>query len=310
MCEYQSEIYNKVTEVLLRVAQYDANVLLMGESGTGKSFLARKIHENSLRKKGPFVPIDLCSIPKELLESELFGYEKGSFTGSSTTGKPGLVEEAHNGTLFLDEIGDLPLSMQNKILKLLQDRQIRRVGGLREREIDFRLILATNCDLNTMLKTGSFRKDLYYRISGISITVPSLRERKEDIPILANQFLDEFAKKYDKRLEFSDELVEKMMDYDWPGNVRELENFVEASVVGTSKDQQIIAEITELGGNSLQTKHFMYQGRTLKEIMEELEKQVIVETYLRCGSTVQVAKELGISQASASIKIRKYVYET
>lgn len=310
MSHYQSERYGKVIDVLLRIAEYDANVLLMGESGTGKTFLARKIHENSPRKQGPFVPIDLCSIPKELLESELFGYEKGSFTGSSTTGKSGLVEEAHNGTLFLDEIGDLPLSIQSKLLKLLQDKMIRRIGGLKEHEIDFRLILATNCDLKNMLSVGAFRKDLYYRISGISITVPPLRERREDIPILANQFLEEFNNKFHKKLQFSDELMDRMMDYDWQGNVRELENFVEASVVGTSKEQRIIREVTELGGHNLQPRHSIYRGRTLKDILEELEREVVMETYFHCGTTVQVARELGISQASASIKIRKYIRET
>src|SRR6266853_1055450 len=223
----------KMQEVLAtveRVASTNATVLLGGESGVGKDLIARAIHEKSRRASGPFVKINSTAIPENLLESELFGYEKGAFTGA-TTSKPGKFELADKGTLFLDEIGDVPPATQVKLLRVLQEREFERLGGTRTIKVDVRLVAATNRDLRAALEEGTFREDLYYRLNVVAIDIPPLRDHKEDIPALANYFLERYARESAKPLTgITLEAMKRLMDYHWPGNVRELQNIIERCV--------------------------------------------------------------------------------
>jgi len=302
----ESEI-DGIKRIIRRIAPYDATVLLTGESGAGKNYYAKLIHENSLRKEGGFISINCGAIPENLLESELFGYIKGSFTGASTKGKVGLIEMAHQGTLFLDEIGDLPLPMQVKILKVVQEKKYTPIGSLEEKEVDFRLMVATNADLMALVNEGLFRRDLYYRVNVISIVIPPLRERKEDIHRFTSDFLEGFEKKYNKRLTITKEAGSLLEAYHWPGNVRELQNFIEGLVltseVATVTEKVMKKHIQEKMGKSI----IWLEYPSLKEQMEEVEKKIIQSYYERYRSTVKVAKALKISQASASMKINKYV---
>lgn len=227
----KSPAIQEVIEMIRRVSQTDANVLITGESGTGKELVARAIHARSLRCLKSFIPIDCAALPENLLESELFGYEKGAFTGANTS-KQGLFEAAHGGTLFLDEIGEVPLSMQVKLLRALQERQVRRLGSNKFISIDVRILSATNKELKKSASEGAFRDDLYYRLNVIHIHVPPLRERKGDIPILAMHFLNKIASAYKKSAEnISPDAMELLENNTWPGNVRELQNVIERAVV-------------------------------------------------------------------------------
>ncbi len=226
----ESEGINRVKNLIKKVAPTDATVLITGESGTGKELVAKAIHLNSRRKEGKFLSINCAALPETLLESELFGYDRGAFTGADRD-KPGMFELAHKGTIFLDEIGEMPLSMQAKLLRVLQDFKIRRLGGREDIEIDVRIICATNRDIEKEVKEGRFREDLYYRINVFQITLPPLRERRSDIPILLNYFIDKFSKKLGiKRPNISKEFLNYLENYSFPGNVRELENIVERAL--------------------------------------------------------------------------------
>src|SRR5882757_9233841 len=221
----------EVLAIVERVAPTNSTVLLGGESGVGKDLIARAIHEKSRRASGPFVKINSTAIPENLLESELFGYEKGAFTGANTS-KPGKFELADKGTLFLDEIGDVPPATQVKLLRVLQEREFERLGGTRTVKVDVRLVAATNRDLRAALEQGTFREDLYYRLNVVPIDIPPLRERKEDIPYLAHHFVDTLGREMGGRVNgITDAAIDKMLQYSWPGNVRELENVVERSIV-------------------------------------------------------------------------------
>jgi two-component system response regulator AtoC len=227
---FKSKKMKEIVEIAKEVAKTDATVLLYGESGTGKEVIARFIHKESGRK-GRFVPINCSAIPETLLETELFGYEKGAFTGADKR-KEGKVLWADNGTLFLDEIGDMPISIQGKILRLLQDKCFERVGGLERIEVDVRFIAATNQNLEEKIKEGKFREDLFYRLNVININIPPLRERKEDIIPLAKYFIDFYSKKYRKEIkEISERALNSLLNYSWPGNVRELENVIERTII-------------------------------------------------------------------------------
>ena len=221
----------------LRIAAVNTTVLILGESGVGKGLIARFIHENSLRNKGPFIKINCGSIPESLLESELFGYETGAFTGAKREGKPGLVELAHKGTLLLDEIADLPLNLQVKLLQVIQERELTRIGGTKPIRIDIRIIASTNKDIRKMVKQGEFREDLYYRLNVIPITIPPLRERKEDIELLIDFFISHYNKKHNKSISLQEDVIEALLQYCWPGNVRELENLMERLVVTSEMNQ-------------------------------------------------------------------------
>lgn len=232
----RSEQMQKVLEVISRIAKNDSTVFIYGESGTGKELVARAIHLASRRKDKPFVGINCAALPESLLESELFGHEKGAFTGAIRTSK-GLFSQAHGGTILLDEIGDMPLSIQAKFLRVLQERQFYQVGGERPLEVDVRVIVATNKNLEELVGQSLFREDLYYRIRVIPIILPPLRERVDDIPLLAESFLKKFGRQMNKRVKgFSPAAMHRLMLYDWPGNVRELENTIEYAVAMTVQD--------------------------------------------------------------------------
>ncbi|MEO0287112.1 MAG: sigma-54 dependent transcriptional regulator, partial [candidate division WOR-3 bacterium] len=292
---YKSSKMKEITLLAKDVAKTDATILLTGESGTGKEILARFIHKESGRK-GRFVPVNCSAIPETLLESELFGYEKGAFTGADRR-KEGKVLWADNGTLFLDEIGDMPLALQGKILRLLQDKCFERVGGLETIYVDVRFIAATNQNLEEKIKEGKFREDLFYRLNVIKIHIPPLRERKEDIIPLAKYFIDFYSKKYRKEIkEVSERALENLLKYSWPGNVRELENVIERTVILTKGEK-----IENFAG--IEMKESKYEP--LK--MEEVEK-IHIEKILKMvnGNISKASEILGIHRNTLREKIKKY----
>ncbi len=294
-----SEMQSVFTTVR-KVASTDASVLVQGESGTGKELIARAIHALSLRKEGPFVPINCGAIPESLLESELFGYEKGAFTGANTQ-LQGKVEFAQKGTLFLDEIGELPIQLQVKLLRFLQEKTIQRVGGREDVVVNTRILAATNKDLAKEIGAGRFREDLYYRLGVVMIKVPPLRERKGDIVILATFFLKRYCALYNKRVRgFNAAALESIESHQWPGNVRELENKIQRAVL-LSEGPLVEPRDLELE-SSMKTdmpRNVNPGSRTLKEAKDDLEKNMIVSALDRHGGNVaQSAEELGISRPS------------
>ncbi len=309
LIETNNSKIKSIQKQIYKIAPYDTSVLFMGESGVGKSEYARMIHRESHRKDGPLIIIDCGAIPANLLESELFGYEKGAFTGAISNGKKGLIEMGDKGTVFLDEIGELPPTLQVKLLKVLQDKKIMRVGGTAAYDIDFRLISATNRNLKEEVKSGEFRKDLYYRINVITIEIPPLRERKDDIEVFATHFCNMLNSKYNTNKEFSPECLEIMTKYSWPGNIRELQNVIEALVITLEEDiidkeslpNEVLAKLDE-------NSHGKYEiGKMpLKTILEMVEREIILEAYEKYKTTTKVAEILGISQASVSLKLKKY----
>src|SRR5712672_2320105 len=292
-----------------RVAPTNSTVLLGGESGVGKDLIARAIHEKSRRASGPFIKINSTAIPENLLESELFGYEKGAFSGAAGT-KQGKFELADKGMLFLDEIGDVPAAIQVKLLRVLQDREFERLGGTKTHKVDVRLIAATNRDLRAALEEGTFREDLYYRLNVVPIDIPPLRERKEDIPALANFFLERYARESAKPVVgITSEAMKKMMDYHWPGNVRELQNIIERGVTlssGTTLDGADIHLDTIQGktaaASSSSGDQFLPEGMTL----EQWEDNMIREALRRAnGNKSQAARLLGLSRNALRYRLSK-----
>jgi len=236
---YASEKMHRIKEMIDQIANTDVTVLIQGESGVGKEVVARSIHRNSLRKDKPFIKVNCAAIPQELLESEFFGYEKGAFTGAYRQ-KPGKFELAHGGTIFLDEIVEIPSSLQAKLLQVLQDREFSRLGGKRDVRVDIRVIAATNRNIEESVKSGHFREDLYYRMNVVNITIPPLRERKEEIPLFVEYFLDKFRGKYNKKIKpLSEGAMKIFLQNPWSGNVRELENIVHRYVVMGNEDELI-----------------------------------------------------------------------
>ncbi|MDA8351600.1 MAG: sigma 54-interacting transcriptional regulator [Firmicutes bacterium] len=308
-----------------RVAPTDTTVLLLGESGVGKEVFARTIHRQSPRfEDGSFITVNCGAIPPDLIESELFGYEPGAFTGAKKEGKPGIFEIAENGTIFLDEIGELPQPMQVKLLRVLQERSLRRVGGIRSVPFNARIIAATNRNLMDMVKKGEFREDLYYRISVVPIEIPPLRHRRNDIKPLLLHFLDHFNKKHRTSRYFLPEVYEKLRDYDWPGNVRELANLVERVVITSPTDAITTQMIPETHGFSktmeeerepgvraeINGEPYFLSGEgsfpNLPAFSAQVEREVLAQAYRRHHSSYQVAKRLSISQSSAIRKAYKY----
>ncbi len=242
---YANEKMRRIKEIVDQVANTDVTVLIQGESGVGKEVVARSIHLNSFRREKPFVKVNCAALPQELLESELFGYEKGAFTGAYRQ-KPGKFELANGGTIFLDEISEMSLSLQGKLLQVLQDREFSRLGGKKDIRVNVRVLIATNKKIEEGVKNGQFREDLYYRLNVVNITVPPLRERREEIPILTEYFLDKFSKKYQKKIHsLSDKMIKVYSQYHWPGNVRELENMIQRFVV-LGDEKPILEELNLL----------------------------------------------------------------
>lgn len=299
----RSKSLEELKQKVQTIAPSDISVLIRGESGTGKELFAHSIHQLSERSQQPFIKVNCAAIPEQLLESELFGYEEGAFTGARKGGKKGKFQLADKGTLFLDEIGDMPLNMQAKLLRVLQDGEVEPVGATETEQVDVRIIAATNRPLEKMIEEKRFREDLYYRINVIPFTVPPLRERVEDIPVLARKFMDKSAEKSGKRLKGLDPLVLEIFNrYSWPGNIRELENVIEASTYFTS-DETITEESLPAyikGDNS-----YKFDEKSLKEILEETEKKVITQTLKKYDDRRSAAKALGISKSSLYEKIKK-----
>ncbi len=292
-----SEKMQAVLALVERVAPSNVTVLIGGESGVGKDLIARAIHEHSQRASGPFIKINSTAIPETLLESELFGYEKGAFSGA-TASKPGKFELADRGTLFLDEIGDVPASIQVKLLRVLQEREFERLGGTKTHKVDVRLIAATNRDLRAALEEGTFREDLYYRLNVVAIDIPPLRDHKEDIPALVKFFLEKFAKESDvPPKSLTPDAMKLLMDFRWPGNVRELENVIQRAITLSEKTTLDVSDIQldsrTPRGNSSANSFLLPEGMTL----DQWEQETIREALKRAnGNKSQAARMLGLSR--------------
>jgi PAS domain S-box-containing protein len=297
----RSEIIKNIKEQALRVAKSNSTVLITGESGTGKEVFARAIHYASLRSRGPFINLNCGAIPENLLESELFGYEGGAFTGALKEGKAGKFELADGGTIFLDEIGEMPLHLQVKLLHVLQNREVERVGGTKKIPVDVRIIAASNRDLDKMMQERKFRKDLYFRLGVIPLYIAPLRDRKEDIPLLVNYFIENLARKMNRpNLSVSQEIIDKFLGYHWPGNIRELENALEYAV--NMCPGQVLTPAYIPPGINKPKQEYEETGKSLKTLLHNCERQVIEEYLHRFGSSSneknQVARVLGISRAT------------
>lgn len=307
---WKSTLMKEILSLVKIIAPTDSSVMLTGETGTGKSVLARYIHENSNRSEGNFVEINCAAIPDSLIESELFGYESGAFTGANSKGKIGLIGLADGGTLFLDEIGDMPLNLQAKLLQTLQNRTVTRVGGDKAEDVDIRLITATNMDLEKMVEEGTFRSELYYRINVVPIHLPALRERCEDVAVIISTALERYNSEYNKEVILSNGARAALEQYHWPGNIRELENTMERLIV-TNRSGVIIEEdlpIKIFASDAEMTKDIRINSiMPLKDALEQVEKQLISIAYTKDNSSYKVAEMLGISQSAASRKIIKYI---
>ncbi len=302
----KSSKMKELLNMVMRVAGVDSTVLIQGESGVGKELIAEIIHKGSGRKEGPFIKVNCGAIPENLLESELFGYDEGAFTGARKSGKIGLFELANNGILFLDEIGELPLGLQVKLLRVLQNKEIIRVGGGKSFKVDTRILAGTNQDLMEMVSQQKFRLDLYYRLNVIPITVPPLRERLEDTPVLANFFLEIFNQKYHMNKRFHKDVIDCFVEYDWPGNVRELENLTERLVV-TTNDNLITTSDLPVAMNMVLLRNDPEKGLwPLKQTVENAERQLLEKAYKRYKSTYQIAQVLEVNQSTVVRKAAKY----
>ena len=306
-----------VYKLVGKVSMSKATVLIQGESGTGKELIAKAIHANSPRADKPLIAINCGAIPEHLLESELFGYERGAFTGAVGR-KQGMFELADGGTLFLDEVGELSPALQVKLLRVLQERTLVRLGGVEPIAVDVRLIAATNRDLRERIRQGQFREDLYYRLHVVPIHMPPLRERKEDIPILIDHFLAKYGRETGKEgLYLSPAALDMLMAYHWPGNVRQLEHTIERAVIMTSipaiQPEHIHLPSQESGpgeGRQAIDGGFGYDGRTMREILQEVEREVLYQTLQKeRGNKLQTAKKLGISRRALLYKIQMYGLE-
>jgi DNA-binding NtrC family response regulator len=301
----KSDKMQAVLALVERVAPTNSTVLIGGESGVGKDLVARAIHEHSQRASGPFVKINSTAIPETLLESELFGYEKGAFSGA-TTSKPGKFEVANNGTLFLDEIGDVPAAIQVKLLRVLQDREFERLGGTRTLKVDVRLVAATNRDLRAALEEGTFREDLYYRLNVVAIDIPPLREHREDIPALAQFFLEKFARESGKPAHnITPAALKMLMDFHWPGNVRELQNVIERAITLSASSTLDVADIHI---DNARRAHIESGSAVLPEgmSMEQWEEELLREALKRAnGNKSQAARALGLSRNALRYRLSK-----
>ncbi|RAL21436.1 sigma 54-interacting transcriptional regulator [Thermoflavimicrobium daqui] len=294
-------------EIAKRVAKSEATIFLHGESGTGKELFARAIHFESEKANGPFIPMNCAAIPETLLESELFGYEEGAFTGALKGGKKGLIEMAQGGTLFLDEVGELPYHLQAKLLRVLEERAIRRLGGHKLIPIDIRIIAATNRDISAMIEEGTFRKDLYYRLHVIPIYIPPLRERISDIPLLSDFFIKQFCHLIHRPpLSLTYQAIQFLQSYHWPGNVRELKNVIERTVYLCPDDLNELESVYLEQQSTIASCHPYDSKKSFKEKIEAYEKKLLIEILKTCKSARQAAKQIGLSHTAVLKKIKKY----
>jgi two-component system response regulator HydG len=304
----RSEAMRRVLEQIRKVAPTDATVLVLGESGTGKELVARAIHAQGPRREGPFVPVSCAALPEALLESELFGHERGAFTGAIRR-KLGRFELAHEGTLFLDEVGEIPPAVQAKLLRVLQERRFERVGGEEPVEVDVRVVSATHRDLAAMVASGRFREDLYYRLAVVPLSLPSLRERPGDVEELARWFLEKHAARLGRRMrEFTPEALALLRGHAWPGNVRELENVVEQALVFAEGEAVRPEDLPEgLRGPAPPRPPVDAEGRGLNEVLEDLESRLVRDAYAKAnGVKAEAARLLGIKPSALAYKLEKY----
>ena len=287
----------RIRDLIENIAGTDATVLITGGTGVGKEVIARVIHQQSKRRLKPYLKVNCAAIPDNLLESELFGYEKGAFTGAGPNGKSGLFEAAHKGTILLDEIGEMPIQLQAKLLRVLQEKEIRRIGSAESIPIDVRVIAATNQNLQEQIQKGLFREDLFYRLNVIPIAMPDLKDRKEDILLLAGSFLNQFNKKYNRNKHFNRSAMEALKAYSWPGNVRELENIIERLILVGEKDEITREDIAFLL-TSIHQEEPSDMPTKLKEAVEALERKMLIEALKTQGSTYKAAEILGVDQST------------
>lgn len=291
-----------------RIGAIDSTVMIMGESGVGKEVLADYLVSHSNRKDKPFVKINCASIPENLMESELFGYVPGAFTGADAHGKKGIFELANHGTLFLDEITEIPIHVQPKLLRVLQEHEFRRVGGQKDIKVDVRIIVASNRDLLDAVSKGEFREDLYYRLNVLPFTIPPLRERREDIPFLVKQFINRFNAQHRTMKEIDEDAMRELEQASWPGNVRELQNVIERLMVSyesmriTLSQVKSMLEPKEAGSQTIDPD----SGSSLKEQVDEFEKNLLERYLNRFGSAAEAARNLGIDKSTMSRKLKKY----
>jgi PAS domain S-box-containing protein len=292
----------------LKVARYDSPVLILGESGVGKGRFARLIHDGSPQREGPFVHLNCGAIPEPLVESELFGYERGAFTGALSTGKPGQFELAQNGTIFLDEIGELSLALQVKLLNVIEEKRVQRLGGRHSIAINARLVAATNRDLKAMVREGRFREDLYFRLNVVPLRIPALRERPEDIPVMLTTFLDSLSRKYGTRKRLAPEVLQSLSDYHYPGNVRELENILERLFILSDGEEIQTTHLSlcafEAAGRELPVDTSLVSG--LGDMSDMFEARVLRQAVEQCRTMREAAARLGISVPTLWRKLRKH----
>ena len=317
----ESEQTKKILSFLQKIASFDSTVLLVGESGTGKEVFARYIYKNSNRCENAYIPVNCAAIPENLMESQFFGYSEGAFTGAKKNGKPGFFEMADNGTLFLDEIGDMPLSLQAKLLRVLETGEVLRLGGDKTIKVDVKIIAATNKDLERMVADHLFREDLYYRLNVISVTIPPIRKRKDDIEPLINYFLNEYNQRYNLSKYFSKSAIEYFKNYDWPGNVREIKNTIERMVISSHHDMLTLEGFNKVTNSiddhvrSVMQNHseedkitFSNFDMTLKDATHEFERQYILKIYNESNQNVALAaRKMGIHKTGLYKKLKNYL---
>jgi len=298
----------KVMKLVERISEIDATCIITGESGTGKSMIAKYMHQLGPRAGQPFVNVNCASIPSELFESEFFGYVKGAFTGAKASGKKGLLEVANNGTILLDEISELPLLAQAKLLTVLQDKEFIPVGGSKQISVDVKIIAASNKNLKNMVEIGTFREDLYYRINVIEIYIPPLRKRRQDILHLVHYFLNQFNNKYDVNRQLSSGVIQVLLEHEWKGNVRELSHLIERLVITVDS---LIIDVNHLPSNIFGIIDTSREEETLSfdERLDKYEGYMVQKAYEKYDSSRKLAEHLDISQTRASKLIRKYIVE-
>jgi PAS domain S-box-containing protein len=310
------ESSKKCVDYAIRLAGLDTNVLLNGESGTGKEIYANLIYRKSDRYEKPFIKVNIAAIPETLVESELFGYEKGSFTGADKRGKIGYFELANNGTIFLDEIGEMPINLQSKLLRVIQEKEVMRIGGTAPIPLDVRIIAATNIDLRQAIAAGKFREDLYYRLAVTPIDILPLRKRKADIRSFALYYIKIFNKKYSMTKRLTEGALRMLEDYDWPGNVRELQNIVERAVI-TFDVFEIgalqIAELLRPSGEGIRSKppsadirEADAQRKPLKELLADYEKKILIDALLHCKTATEAGRLLDVEKSTLSRRMKRY----